>query len=688
DGTANKSAIDWSVNPILVALGDGTTRTLSFSGETYLLAGTMDLAFGDIFQASGSLAISRDERTIKVGDHFMAATGFLVGASGLSAKLSGIAVQNLSLGLALMNPSQVAAGDARSWIALSASVGSVTIHPKDFGLPDGITMEADNLTLQVNQGLGSWGGVDNTEVMDLGVSGQGDTLYNGAITIATGAAAAQTTPIVLDYGAAAGEFVSFVTDATLQIGALVSLSGTLAFTRAGARSVTLDDNRRRSMDLTTIAATNVNVEIGLNVGTDSFVGVDLQQASLGLMLLRDTQGGGSFMALKAAASQLSLEGVAGLELDTQSMLLSLNQGFGTGELAGRVVDFTQGDIDGNGRSDGFTPLTVRGQTLFSLDDKTSRLEADASLNLAIRKPGDAPEVTPLVQGSGNFQLLESNGVLVLAGTNLQAAVHLSDDMKAAVVDGTVMLVLNEGGFALSMSGTAKLPLSGVFGISAFASFGLDLNRTGAALNQSIVVAGETIVMDFAKDYTHFTVGELDATIGDSLALDLADVAMNLSDSAAQLRAGDPLPVIGQSLDQLLDLSSILGVGDYMLHYLQPLLPQSYAPKISDLAPVDYGKVGEPSFRNMLVYLNDVWLKQNLSSGDGLQISKLGGEGFALSFDGEFKRQVNFGLDLASQMNNPCLSGCLPIIRMGEPTHRCRACHKWVTMHAPQVPGLN
>ncbi|MBF0461116.1 MAG: hypothetical protein HQL87_06955 [Magnetococcales bacterium] len=36
----------------------------------------------------------------------------------------------------------------------------------------------------------------------------------------------------------------------------------------------------------------------------------------------------------------------------------------------------------------------------------------------------------------------------------------------------------------------------------------------------------------------------------------------------------------------------------------------------------------------------------------------------------------------------CLSGCLPIIRMGEPTHRCRACHKWVTMHAPQVPGLN
>ncbi|MBF0462406.1 MAG: CHASE domain-containing protein [Magnetococcales bacterium] len=59
---------------------------------------------------------------------------------------------------------------------------------------------------------------------------------------------------------------------------------------------------------------------------------------------------------------------------------------------------------------------------------------------------------------------------------------------------------------------------------------------------------------------------------------------------------------------------------------------------------------------------------------------------------EEKRQLYEGLQQSESklriLFYPCLSGCLPIIRMGEPTHRCRACHKWVTMHAPQVPGLN
>ncbi|MBF0339921.1 MAG: hypothetical protein HQL95_03035, partial [Magnetococcales bacterium] len=651
DGTANKSAINWSGAPIVVALGDGTTRSLSFTGETFMLAGTMELAFSDFFKGSGSLAISRVERTIKVGGQRIDATGFLVGAAGLSAEISGIHVTNVSLGLALMSSSRTAAGDARSWLAMSASVGSVTIKPEDFGLPqDMFKLQANNLALQVNLGLGKWGGVDNDQVMDLGVSGQGDTLYNGAITVATGAAAAQTASVSLNYGADAGEFVSLVTDATLQIGAMVSLSGTLAFTRAGSRSVTLDDGKRRSMNLTTIVATGVDVQIGLKVGTADFVGVELQQGSLGLMLLQDTQGAGSFMGLRAGASQLSLEGVDGLELDAQAMLLSMNKGFGTGELAGRVVDFTQGDIDGNGRADGFTSLTVRGQALFSLDDNTARLEAESSLHLAIHTPGAAANATPLLQGSGDFKVVESNGVMVLAGTHLQAAVNLSSEMKASVVDGTVVLVLNDGGFALEMEATAKLPLPGAFGISAFGSFGLELNRTGADLNQSVVVGGETITLNYANDYTRFTVGELDATIGEGMAMDLAEVALGLSDAAATLREGADLPVIGQSLDELLDLSSILGVGDYMLHYLQPLLSHSYESKIGDLEPVNYGTVGEPTFRNMLAYLNDAWLKHNLASGEGLQISKLGGNGFALSFDGDFKRHVGFGLDLANQMD--------------------------------------
>jgi hypothetical protein len=89
----------------------------------------------------------------------------------------------------------------------------------------------------------------------------------------------------------------------------------------------------------------------------------------------------------------------------------------------------------------------------------------------------------------------------------------------------------------------------------------------------------------------------------------------------------------------------------MLHYLQPLLPlEGYASQISDLPAVDYGLAGEPSFRGMLSYLNTAWLQHNLASGTGLTLSKLGGDGFAMDFDGVFKRDVAFDLDLASQLS--------------------------------------
>jgi hypothetical protein len=443
-----------------------------------------------------------------------------------------------------------------------------------------------------------------------------------------------------------------VTDATLQIGTVLSLAGTFAFTRAGGRTVFMDNGQRRTMALTTVAARDVSIRAGLHADqtdADGFLGVQLTGGALGLMLLQDTQGGGTFVGLKAQADALSLIGVPGLTASARTMELTYTQGFGQGPLQNAVVDFTRGDIDGDGRANGHTSIAVRGQELFSLSTRANTLEASASLDLALRAPDAAPDGTPLFQGQGNFKLLKTGDDLVLAGTQIQAEVNLGTNMQAGVRNGLALMVLTPTGMALGMEATAVLSLPGVAGVTAFGEFGLDLNLSSQSVKQSLVVGGRTLAIDFAPGERDFRLGEIDVTIGSGFGQQLADVALHLSEAAAQLREDGRLPVIGQSLDELLDLSSLLGIGDHMLHYLSPVLPSAgYQPQITGLSVVDYGQVGQPSFRGMLQYLNNAWLKPQLASGPGLTLA-LGGEGVVLDFEGVFTRQLAFGLDLASEV---------------------------------------
>jgi hypothetical protein len=216
-------------------------------------------------------------------------------------------------------------------------------------------------------------------------------------------------------------------------------------------------------------------------------------------------------------------------------------------------------------------------------------------------------------------------------------------------------LLDKSGFALSMQATAMLSLNipGVEGIRAFADFSLDLNRTGKVLDQSIAVGGEQIHLQFgtADNATRFHIGKLDATIGSTLGGMLADMAHNMSDSALELRKADKLPVVGKSVDELFDLSPVLGVGDYMLHYLAPVLPDGDISRLTDAVAVDYGRLGEPTFLGMLDYLNNQWLRETLDAGSrGLSVV-LNDKGFALSFEGAFSRNPSFDLDLATSLGD-------------------------------------
>ena len=169
-------------------------------------------------------------------------------------------------------------------------------------------------------------------------------------------------------------------------------------------------------------------------------------------------------------------------------------GPGSGALAGTVVDFTQGDLDGDGRNSGMSPVRLRGTTVSTLDFRTQTFEAGGTLSLELRETGDAMSALPLFAGSGSFavRVTGSGSALrtVLAANGLEAMVHVQGQ-HAGVSNGSLLLVLPGSGYALSLSATAAIAVPGLAGTSVFGDVTVELNRSGQAINESIVVGGKT-----------------------------------------------------------------------------------------------------------------------------------------------------------------------------------------------------
>ena len=146
-----------------------------------------DLKVGDVFQASGSILISKQDRDIQVGGRTVAATGFLIGAADISATVQGIDVTGLDLGLAVMSPINAAPSDTRTWLALKAQVDRIALDAEDFGLSaDDLTIEATNLGLELNLGFGAEGTTTNETVLELGTTGSGTSAVDRSIAVRTG----------------------------------------------------------------------------------------------------------------------------------------------------------------------------------------------------------------------------------------------------------------------------------------------------------------------------------------------------------------------------------------------------------------------------------------------------------------------------------------------------------------------
>ncbi|MFM7568467.1 MAG: hypothetical protein ACKO8O_07175, partial [Betaproteobacteria bacterium] len=489
-GGRNTNTINWETSKLTLKPGTGTPITLDFTEEVLEVGGSMLVRVGDFLRVEGSVVVSRKTLDVTVAGRTEFVQAFLIGASDVSAQVQGIAVEGLNLAAALMRPLDGPDFDKRAWLAVRAEVDAVSVSAEMLGLPAELfTLEANSLLFETNRAIGSRAGVANDAVVDFSVTEVDGETIDRSIAVKTNLATDAT--VSLDYSVDAGQFTTLTLDAALSIADYVTASGSFALSMLGGRTVTLSDGQRRSMRTTLIAARNVDVRLGVNAGSEEdFIGVSLTGGSLGLALLSDVRGGGSFVGLHAGAQNVALQGVPGLTLGAGGLDLSLNLGPTTGELAGLTADFTQGDIDGDGLS-GSTALRMRGEIVDSLDSRLRTLAAAGSVALQVRAPDAAAGSAPIVSARADLSLeVVPGGALLIGASGLEATVSLAGQ-TAGIIDGRLGVVVPLSAPALTASPGESPAGEGVSGIN-------DAKPATKYLNKAGPTSGFTVALPQAK----------------------------------------------------------------------------------------------------------------------------------------------------------------------------------------------
>ena len=220
--------------PLTVNTGGGNSIDLDFEGDdgTLLKAeGTVDIGVFGFFFVSGNFAFEKKSATVDLSggaspELDVAVDLLTVGASNVNAfaGIGGPATNDGAIGLSLgdvnfalalvslkQDPGATGPVDARKWTALKADVGSA-----GFIGVDGITLEATNLLVAINQGSGmDAAGAVNATVLD----------FSTPLTVNTGGG----NSIDLDFDGADGTLLKAEGTVAIDIFGFFSVSGNFAF---------------------------------------------------------------------------------------------------------------------------------------------------------------------------------------------------------------------------------------------------------------------------------------------------------------------------------------------------------------------------------------------------------------------------------------------------------------------------
>jgi len=252
---ANGSFAIQTFDPQTVALNDGTQMDVSLvtigAQDIYGFAGVNGPYFTPADDLNGNGMVDPDENTNE------SSTGFAISgvefAAAFMKTLPPEPPPPPDPPPPIPDPPPIQT-DFRSWTALRARVGDV----RPVGLPDGITIAAQDLFVGINQGGGTNNGVANTTVVDLAAT---------PLDVRTGVD--ETDVITLNFAGSKGELIEAGGSVILDVRGFFFVSGTMAFGKMSS-TVTLYD----TVTKTSTPGVKLNLFTVGAVGVDAFAGVN------------------------------------------------------------------------------------------------------------------------------------------------------------------------------------------------------------------------------------------------------------------------------------------------------------------------------------------------------------------------------------------------------------------------------
>ncbi|MEN9553872.1 MAG: hypothetical protein RLZZ232_158, partial [Planctomycetota bacterium] len=399
------SLINFSADPLVIATGPSTTRTLSFDSSDGALieaSGHLNITLSNFVQFSGNLALRKSTATLKLATGTDVTTELLViGGTDLSAfaGINGGTPEALGFNLSGLNFAFAAATDvndhSRTWMALDASAAGVSFN----GIP-GVSISATALDLAVNQPAAD-GSLINFAAQPL--------------TVKTGA----STSRVLDLSGANSALLEASGTLSIDVAGFFRVSGSLGV-RKSEFDLALSDSSTATqrVNLLTVAGDNLSGFAGMNAASAERAGLELSNLSFALALASDkADPDRRWTTLQATAGAIALTGISGVTMSSSNLGVTINR---------KANDDTLANYSR-------TPLslsTVSGAQTLNLDSSSGPLvEASGTINIsvqdfftvnggfAIRSARDTVTLSNGTTVDANLLTIGGNDVSAFAGLN-------------------------------------------------------------------------------------------------------------------------------------------------------------------------------------------------------------------------------------------------------------------------------
>ena len=393
---------DYTFNELPAASPDAFIELL-VGGARLSALGFVEIS-GDFAFTASTASILLDNSDVVEVDTLLVGSNDLsafVGLNGGSDDAIGFGLNGVSLALAILSDR---ADTTRNWTSLQMTADEVA-----FSEIAGTTISANTIFVAVN--IASTDG----RVIDYATQG---------LEIKTG----PSTSITLNMDGSRGELLEASGTLDIDLFGFFTLNGDFAFEKS-SDLVFLSDQSVVSVDKLTLGASGVNAFVGLNGGTAEALGFGLQSVDFALAILSENSVDvgdtvRSWTSLKANASNGDFEGIEGVEISGDTLIVAVNRA----AVDGTLVDYTNRNLD----------VRTGADSTMALDLDGSRGELlEISGNLAINLFG-------FFMVSGGFAITKSTGSITLSDT----------DATELTVDQLTLGATNVSAFAGIAGGTS------------------------------------------------------------------------------------------------------------------------------------------------------------------------------------------------------------------------------------------